>query len=158
MLAAPAALSAPALQCAGVSVTLGRGLHGRIGAHGSGLDTLSVSTFPLAPEPDDVDEVAARSMRRDDVLVLVVVYGSGLASDPAFDRRARVPLTLAQMQTFGQFEGMPRGHVLARRLFVARGAAYDVQVQFARPITPRLAARAASLLRRLRFRRSRPGC
>lgn len=147
----------PALHCAGVSATLGRGLHARIRVHGTGIYTVTLATFPLAAERDDVDEVASRAMRRDDVLVLVLGYGAGQLSNPAFAGAVRMPLTLGGMQTATQFEGMPRGHVVARRLFVAAGGAYDVQVQFARRITPGLAARAASILRRLRFHAAR-GC
>jgi hypothetical protein len=55
------------------------------------------------------------------------------------------------MKTHRQFEHLLRGHRIARTTFVARGSAYDAQVQFVAPITASSRTRANSVLRLLHF-------
>jgi len=111
-----------------------------------GLFTLTLATFPLVPEADAVDEQSAKRMGRGDVLVLLIGYGRGDVSNPSFQTHPHLPLTVQAMSVYSLFEHMPHGHRIARKTFVARGSAYDVQVQFGRTITPELRKRANSVL------------
>jgi hypothetical protein len=54
------------------------------------------------------------------------------------------------MKVYSQFEHLPAGHRLARSIFVAQGAAYDVEVQFDKPLNPSLRKKANGVLRLLR--------
>ncbi len=141
----------PVLSCAGVSVRVPSGWHGRIrGGNGGGF-TLTFATFSLVSETDAVDEQSAERMAADDILVLLIGYGRGQADNPAFRTRVRLPLTVQKMKVYSRFEHLQPGHRLARAIFVAQGAAYDVQVQFGSPLNPFLRREADSALRLLRF-------
>ncbi|MDP9308204.1 MAG: hypothetical protein M3P15_07830 [Actinomycetota bacterium] len=115
-----------------------------------GFFTLTLATS-LVAEADDVDEQSAKRMSRDAVLVLLLGYGRELVGASSFQTQVRLPLTVQKMTVYSQFEHLPRGHRLARTLFVASGGAYDIQVQFARPLTPLLRSKANSALKLLRF-------
>ncbi len=148
--ATPAVRSAQ-LSCGGVSVLVPRGWHGRVRAGHGGIFTVTLANFPLVREPDDVDQQSAKRMRAGDVLLLIIGYGRDQASNPAFEPHVRLPLTVQAMKHSGPLEGMPSGHQTARKTFVARGGALDVQVQFAGAITARSRAAANSVLRLLHF-------
>jgi hypothetical protein len=149
------ASAATVLRCDGLTARVPVGWYGRVRGCHRGVSTVTLATFPLVPGDDDVDEQSAHRMGRGDVLVLVIGYGRDQALDnPIFrTRRARValPLSLRGMPVYRQFEGMSRGHRLARRWFVAAGGAYDVQVQFGGPISATRARAADGTLRRLAF-------
>lgn len=130
------------------------GWHGRLRTGSGGFFTLTLASFPLIAEADDVDEQAARRMARGDVLLLVLGYGRGQVGRSAFGKHVRMPLTVQRMRFYHQFEHLPHGHQLARILLVAAGRAYEVQVQFAGPLTPALRVRANGVLRLLRFSKS----
>jgi hypothetical protein len=115
------------------------------------LFTLTLSTFPLVPESDDVDERSATRMEHRDLLLLLIGYGRDQATNPAFNAHPQLPLSVQRMKTYSQFEHLPRGHRIARTTFVARGSAYDVQFQFAGPITASSRTRANTVLRLLHF-------
>jgi hypothetical protein len=149
--AAKRSLSSPVLACAGVSARVPAGWHGRTRIGNGGFFTLTLASFPLVAESDDVDEQSAKRMSRGDVLVLLLGYGREQAGDSPFQTNVRLPLTVQRMRVYGQFEHLPRGHRLARVLFVADGAAYDAQVQFATRLTPLLRRKANSALQVLRF-------
>jgi hypothetical protein len=134
------------LSCQGVSVSVPTGWHGRVRRGYGGYFTLTLATFPLVPETDSVDEQSAKHMGRGDVLVLLIGYGPSEGGNPAFQAHPRLPLTVQAMTFYSQFEHLPYGHRLARKTFVARGNAYDVQVQFARTISPALRKRANGVL------------
>ena len=123
--AAKRSLSSPVLACAGVSARVPAGWHGRTRIGNGGFFTLTLASFPLVAESDDVDEQSAKRMSRGDVLVLLLGYGREQAGDSPFQTNVRLPLTVQRMRVYGQFEHLPRGHRLARVLFVADGAAYD---------------------------------
>jgi hypothetical protein len=141
----------PVLSCAGASARVPAGWQGRVRRGNGGAFTLTLATFPLVAEADAVDEQAAKRMSRVDILVLLLGYGRQQAAGSAFQRQVRFPLTVQRMTVYSQFEHLPRGHRLARTLFVASGGAYDIQVQFARPLTPLLRSKANSALKLLRF-------
>jgi hypothetical protein len=149
------ASAATVMRCDGLTVRVPVGWYGRARGCHRGVSTVTIATFPLVRGDDDVDERSAQRMARRDVLVLVVGDGRDQAQDNPVFRTGRARVTLALdlrgMAVYRQFEGMPRGHRLARRLFVAAGAAYDVQVQFGGPISPPLTRVADDALRRLRF-------
>jgi hypothetical protein len=148
--AASTSPSQSGLQCGGVSAHLLEGWNGRVRAGNGGLFTLTLASFPLVNEADAVDEQSAKRMSREDVLVVLIGYGrkEGAAG---FKRRMQLPLAVERMTVYHTFEHLPRGHRLARALFVASRVAYDAQVQFAQPLTSRLRAKADSALRLLRF-------
>lgn len=143
--------SSPVLSCPGLSARVPAGWHGRLRRGNAGFFTLTLATFPLVAEADDVDEQSAKRMSRADVLLLVLAYGRDQASSPAFQTHVRLPLAVQTMPVYRQFEHLPRGHRLARSLFVAGGGAYEAQLQFAGRVTPFLRRRANSVLRLLRF-------
>lgn len=139
------------LACQGVTVRAPAGWHGRIQTGAGGYFTLTLATFPLVSEADAVDEQSSKRMSPRDVLVLLIAYGPGEVSNPVFQTRTRLPLTVQAMRVYDQFEHVAHGHRLARRTFVALGSAYDAQVQFARTITPSLRAKANGVLQVIRF-------
>ncbi len=127
--------------CGTVSVAVPAGWHARIGRCRGGLASLALATFPFARGDDDSAELSARHMARRDVLIVVLGYGDVQNVDgSAFAKSVRLPLTLGRMPVLRTFEGMPDGHRLARKLFVARGNAFDARVQFAGAIDPGLGA------------------
>jgi hypothetical protein len=150
-IAAHRSTSQPVLSCAGVSVRLPAGLHGRVRPGNGGVFTLTLATFSLVAETDAVDERSAERMTAGDVLVLLIGYGRGQASNPAFRTHAQLPLTVQRMKVYSRFEHLQPGHRLARTMFIARGAAYDVRVQFASPLDPFLRREANGVLRLLDF-------
>jgi hypothetical protein len=151
--AAPTLTATPILKCVGVSVPVPAVWYGRVRGGHEGFFTLTLATFPLVPERDDVDERSATRMRSQDVLLLLIGYGPDQATNPAFKAHPELPLTVQQMNIYRQFEHLPSGHRLARAMFTVQGGAYDVQVQFARPITASLSDKANSVLRLFRFHR-----
>jgi hypothetical protein len=147
---ATAAPPLPPPHCGGVSATVPKGWHSRL-REGHGLFTLTLATSPLVSDDGDESELSARLMKRVDVLLLVVAYGSGDVDKGAFRKSVILPLRVERMPILTRFEGMPDGHRMARVLFFARGAAYDVRVQFGGPVTRAARARADAALRGLRF-------
>jgi hypothetical protein len=144
----------PHLQCSGASLAVPTGWHGRLRGTRE-LFTLTAATSRLVPEGDDFDELSSRKMAGSDVLILVIGYGGDAVDGSAFRQSVSLPLRVERMQVLRLFEGMADGHRMARVLFFARGAAYDVRVQFGGPVTKRASARADAALRGLRF--TRPG-
>ena len=127
------------------------GWHGRMRRGNGGVFTITLATFSLVAETDAVDERSAERMTTGDVLVLLIGYGRGQASNPAFRTHAQFPLTVQRMKVYSRFEHLQPGHRLARTMFIAQGAAYDVQVQFGRPLNRFLRREANGALRLLDF-------
>jgi hypothetical protein len=105
--AAKRSLSSPVLTCAGVSARVPAGWHGRARIGNGGVFTVTLATFPLVAETDDVDEQSAKRMSRADVLVLLLGYGHEQAGDSPFQTHVRLPLTVQRMTVYGQFEHLP---------------------------------------------------
>ena len=95
----------------------------------------------LVPLPAYLCRVAGRQSAE-----RAVCPEEGDVSNPSFQTHPHLPLTVQAMSVYSLFEHMPHGHRIARKTFVARGSAYDVQVQFGRTITPELRKRANSVL------------
>ena len=144
----------PRLQCGGASLTVPVGWHGRLRGTRE-LFTLTAATSRLVREGDDFDELSSRKMTRTDVLILVIGYRGDAVDKSAFRPSAPLPLRVERMPILRLFEGMADGHRMARALFLAQGAAYDVRVQFGGPVTTDARERADAALRGLRF--TRPG-
>lgn len=125
------------VQCRGVEWQLPRQWHARIHIGYGGYFTISAGTFPLPNEIDAVAERAARMMKREDILILLIGYGSSEAASPPFARRPAWPVTIGPAALQGQFEHLPAHHRIARELFYSAGQAFDLQDQFAQPQVPR---------------------
>jgi hypothetical protein len=153
--AATTAHATAPLRCGAVSVAVPAGWHARVHNCRAGLASVALATFPFAAGDNAGAELSARRMHRRDVLIVVLGYGSVQSTDgSAFARDVRLPLTIGRMTVLQQFEGVPDGHRLARKLFAAGGNAFDARVQFAAAIDPALARRADRLLRLVRFARA----
>lgn len=137
----------------GLRITIAGRWHGRIYQRPHGCPVLQAGNFRLPVNDDDVGTKAIKRMRRGSIFIVL------LESDPGSPfPLVRLPVSIRRSDFLAMFEGVPRTHAFARRLFTANRRQFQLWAQFGRRPAPAPALRQANdVIRTLRID-ARPVC